>query len=152
MRTTITIRDSLETLPFFEGMPPEDLEFLAGCAAYARYKSGDFLLLSGQNAEAFYVLLEGDVALEMAASNRTLTAQTLHGGDVLGWSWLVPPYQWHFDARALGPLSTIRFDAVCLRDKLENNPRFGYEMYKRIVQIITQRLHERLVQVMDVYQ
>ena len=72
-------------------------------------------------------------------------------GEILGWSWLVPPYRWHFDARAVELTRAIALDGKCLREKCEEDHDLGYEVMRRFVVIIAQRLEETRLQLLDVY-
>jgi CRP/FNR family cyclic AMP-dependent transcriptional regulator len=80
-----------------------------------------------------------------------VTIETLHGGDVLGWSWLVPPHRTVYDARALGVVRTIALDGACLRGKCEEDPRLGYELLKRFTEVIVERLQATRLRLLDVY-
>ena len=146
-----TITELLAELSFFEDMPRKHLEFISGCAANAHVKEGDFIFLIGKPADHFYVIREGLVALEMEAANKIVTIQTVGSGTIVGWSWLVPPHTWHYDARAVTPVSAIRFDAACVRDKCERDPAFGYEVFKRFSRLIVERLLATRMQLTDMY-
>jgi hypothetical protein len=92
------------------------------------------------------------VALEIFAPQREpIVVQTLEAGDVLGWSWLVPPYEWRFHARALETTLAIALDGKCLRTKCEQNHDLGYELMKRVAAVMQKRLEATLFQVLDVY-
>jgi hypothetical protein len=92
------------------------------------------------------------VALELAAPGRgALTFLTLNEGDIVGVSWLVPPYRWTDDARALGLVRAISIDAACLRRKCEADHDLGYEMMKRFVPVLVERLEATRLQILDVY-
>jgi CRP-like cAMP-binding protein len=149
---TVTLAENLATVPFFEGMPQKDLDFISGCARNVAFQKEQFLLLEGKSADTFYVLRHGQVALEVEAGNKTVVIQTVGEGQVVGWSWLVPPYTWHYDARAVAPVSALAFDAVCVRQKCEDDPAFGYEMFQHLTQLIVQRLMATRIQLIDVYQ
>jgi CRP-like cAMP-binding protein len=149
---TYSIPASLDALQTFEGLTAQQLDFIAGCAQNVHFDEGDFLLLEGYTTDTFYVLRSGSVALEMPGANQIVTIQTLGPGDLLGWSWLLPPFTSCYDARALEPVSAIAFDAVCVREKCERDPVFGYEMYKRFSRIIAERLMATSMQLIDVYQ
>jgi CRP/FNR family transcriptional regulator, cyclic AMP receptor protein len=149
---TIDMVESLAALPFFSGMPERHLAFVSGCAAHLRCQPGEFLLLEGQPADSFFVVRSGRVAVEISAGSRgAIIIETLHEGDVLGWSWLIPPYRWTFDARSLDSVSSIRFDARCVREKCGTDPGFGYEMLRRFSEIMAKRLTATRLQLMDVY-
>ncbi len=138
--------------PFFGGMEAAACDFIAGCARNVRFDAGDYLFREGEAADQFYLLREGLVALEIAAPGRPPTRfLTLHAGEMVGVSWLVPPYRWSYDAIATERTRAIALDAACLRDKCETDPRLGYEMMKRFMPILTERLRVARLQGMDLY-
>jgi CRP-like cAMP-binding protein len=92
------------------------------------------------------------VALEMSAPGRgTMTFQTLHEGDIVGVSWLLPPYRWRYDARAVELVRAIGMDAKCLRGKCDTDHDLGYEMMLRFVPVLVERLQSTRMQILDVY-
>ncbi len=149
MRTLETI---LAEHPFFEGLPDKHLKVIVGCASNVSFEEGETIFREGEEANRFYLIRQGRVALQVyAAGIGTITIQTLDAGDILGWSWLVPPYRWHFDARAVEPVRAIALDGECLRRKCEEDHDLGYELLKRFAEIITQRLQATRLQLLDVY-
>src|SRR5690349_1140035 len=97
-----TLENILSEHPFFQGLAPGYLELVLGCSSNVRFAPGEFIFREEEEADQFYLLRHGRVALEVFAPDRgTLTIQTLTEGDILGWSWLIPPHRWRFDARAL---------------------------------------------------
>jgi CRP/FNR family transcriptional regulator, cyclic AMP receptor protein len=137
---------------FFAGLDARYLSLLVGCAANLRYESGQMLFSQGEEANQFYLVRGGKVAVEIHSPARgALTVQTLLPGEVLGWSWLVPPYRWRFDARALEPVRVLALDGKCLRTKCEQDHDLGYELFKRLSQVMTQRLEATRLQLLDVY-
>jgi len=138
--------------PFVRDMPPQMLDFLGGCASNAMYAEGEFLFQEGHDAKSFYLLREGRVSLEIQLSgNRATTIETLGPGDVIGWSWLVSPYRWHFDARATETTKVYQLDGVCLRDKCDGDHDLGYEIMKRVLHVVQERLERVRMQLLDVY-
>ena len=106
--------------PFFEGLEQPYLDLITSCAANVRFETGEYLLREGESADRFYLLRHGSVALETYAPQRgPITIETIEAGEVLGWSWLFPPFRWHFDARALEPVRALALDGACLRGKIE---------------------------------
>lgn len=106
----------------------------------------------GEEANQFFLVREGKVAIEVFVEGRgPLTIQTLSIGEILGWSWLVPPYQYRFDARAVDVVRAIALDGKCLRAKCDGDARLGYELLKRFAVVMTQRLEATRMQVLDVY-
>jgi len=125
---------------------------IVGCAANVRFEAGEYIFREGEDANQFYIIRHGKVALELFTPERgVLTIQTLGAGDVLGWSWLFPPYRWRFDARALELTRAIALDGTCLRNKCDEDHNLGYELVKRFAQIIIERLQATRLQLLDVY-
>lgn len=148
--------ESLETiikeLPVFKGMKPEHLTPIVDCASNVKFDEGQVFFLEGDEANTFYVVRHGLVAIEMyAAARGRLVVQTVKEDDVVGWSWLFPPYRWHFDVRAVEPTRAIAFDGRCLRGKCDENPELGYALMKRFASIMMERIQATRLQILDVY-
>jgi len=128
------------------------LKFIAGCATNVRFKAEEFLYREGDEANNFFVLREGKVAIEAFSPKRgAITIQTLTAGDVLGWSWLFPPYHTHFGARAIEPTRVLCLDGKCLRNKCEEDHDLGYELMKRFSEVMIQRLQATRLQLLNIY-
>lgn len=148
-----TLEPILATHPFLKGLEPSLLWHLVGCASNVRFNSGQLIFHEGEDANEFYIIREGSVALETAIPERgTMTVDTLHAGEVLGWSWLISPYQWHFDARALEDTVAIALDGKCLRKKCDDDHYLGYELMKRFAHIIEHRLQKTRMKLLNVYE
>lgn len=138
--------------PFFAGMRPEHIEQLVGCASNVRFNAGAYLFREGGDADAFYLVRHGRVALEVFAPQRQpLVVGTVEAGDVLGWSWLVPPHVWRFHGRATETTVAIALDGRCLRTKCEEHPDLGYHLLKRFAGIMVKRLEATRLQLIDIY-
>lgn len=138
--------------PFFTGLESYYTNLLVGCAANVRFDVDSYILKEGEEANEFYIIRKGKVALEIFAPQRKpIILGTLGEGDILGWSWLLPPYQWKFHARAVEDTRALALDGKCLREKCEHNHDLGYELLKRFSQIIDCRLDATLLQLLDVY-
>ena len=128
------------------------MKFIAGCATNVRFKAEEFLYREGDEANNFFVLREGKVAIEAFSPKRgAITIQTLTADDVLGWSWLFPPYHTHFGARAIEPTRALCLDGKCLRNKCEEDHDLGYELMKRFSEVMIQRLQATRLQLLDIY-
>ena len=137
---------------FFTGFETELGDIVAGCARNLRFEPGQYLFHEGDPANEFYLIRHGSVALEILPPGRTpIVVATEQEGGVVGTSWLVPPYRWRFDARAVTLTRAIGIDARCLRDKCDADHHLGYERMKRFLPEITRRLDEARMQLMDVY-
>jgi CRP/FNR family transcriptional regulator, cyclic AMP receptor protein len=147
-----TLEPLLAEHPFFKGLEPGYVGLIVGCASNVRFNPGEFLFREGEEASRFYILRSGKVAVEAFAPQRgAITVQTVGDGEILGWSWLIPPYCWHFDARALELTRAIALDGKCLRAKCEEDHGLGYEFLKRFSHIVAQRLEATRLQLLDVY-
>jgi CRP-like cAMP-binding protein len=142
----------LEEHPFFKDMERGVRETIAGCAANERFKAGEYVFREGGTADRFYLIRHGSVALEVHVPGRDpVVVETLQAGDILGWSWLVPPHRWIMDARAAQLVRAVSLDAKCLRGKLDDDHALAYEMFKRFVPVMAQRLEAGRLQMVDMY-
>jgi CRP-like cAMP-binding protein len=150
------VPESLEHLladvPLLEGLSEAERALLAGCARNVRFAEGERLFREGDAAETFYLVRHGSVALEAFVPARgPVTIETIEAGEILGWSWLFPPYRWHFDARALSVVRATAFDGVCLRGKADADPVLGYRLLSRFAQVLIERLQWTRLRLLDVY-
>jgi CRP/FNR family transcriptional regulator, cyclic AMP receptor protein len=137
---------------FFKGIDPIHLRILGGCAASADFGAGELIFRQGEAANRFYIICHGKVALEYHTPTRGATIiETLGDHEILGASWLFPPYRWHWDARTLEATATIAFNAKCLREICEEDHDLGFELMKRFSAIISKRLQSARLQCLDVY-
>lgn len=138
--------------PFFSGIDPAYTHLIGGCARNVRFDPGRYLLQHGSPAEQFYLLRHGRVALELSGPGRgTVTFQTLGPGELVGVSWLLPPYRWTYDAKAIELVRAIGIDAECLRAKSDADHDLGYALMKRFMPVLVQRLQAARLQLLDVY-
>jgi len=136
--------------PFLRGLKPEHLRLLADSAMRMHYEAGELIFREGEQANRFYLIEQGRVSLELHRRDEAPAAvQVIGPGDVLGWSWLFPPYYWHFDARVLEPMTAVFFYGTRLREQCEQDPAFGYEMMKRMTQVVIHRLQATRQQLLN---
>jgi CRP/FNR family cyclic AMP-dependent transcriptional regulator len=148
--------ESLERIlgehPFFGGMEEPYLQLFVDCASNVRFNAGDVIFREGGEADTFYLIRHGRVALETSAPQvGSVIIRTMGEGEVLGFSWMVAPYRWRFDARAMEPVRAIALDGRCLRGRSEEDHDLGYELMKRCAQVMEQRLQATRLQLLDVY-
>jgi CRP-like cAMP-binding protein len=131
----------LQEHPFFQNMDPQACATIAGCAANERFDAGDYVFHEGGAANKFYLIRQGAIALEIHVPGREpIIVDTLEDGDILGWAWLVPPYRWVYDARAVRLTRLVSLDAACLRGKYESDHTLAYELFKRFIPVMADRL------------
>lgn len=142
----------LEKHAFFAGLDPAVLTFIAECGKNVVFDAGEFIAHEGADAEQFYIIREGKVAVQIHAPDRGgITLQTIGPGEILGWSWLFPPYEWCFDIKAIEATRAVALDGRCLRRKCESDHELGYEMMKRFSEFMVHRLKATRMQVLDIY-
>lgn len=138
--------------PFFAGLDPAHNRLISGCARNHRFNAGHFLLREGDSANEFFLIRHGKVALEIVAPGQApIVVATLGAGEIVGTSWLIPPYRWTFDVRAVELTRAIGMDARCLREKCEADHDLGYELMKRFLPVFVKRLEATRLQLLDVY-
>jgi CRP/FNR family transcriptional regulator, cyclic AMP receptor protein len=138
--------------PFFASMASGHIQLITGCAKNVHFEEGQVIFHEGDEADQFYFIREGLVAVGLMTPHRGFhTVQTVGEGDVLGWSWLVAPYRWHFDARTRQATRALAFDGKCLRARCEEDHHLGYELLKRFTHIVTERIDATRLQLFDLY-
>jgi CRP/FNR family cyclic AMP-dependent transcriptional regulator len=147
-----TLERILAEHSFFAGLTSEHMKLLVGCASNVKFEEGSYIFRQDEEANQFYIIREGLVAIEIPESRRkSITIETLGRDDVLGWSWLVSPYRWHFNARVVETTRAITLDAKCLRGKCEQDHELGFELLSRVLHVVEQRLRSTRMQLINVY-
>jgi len=137
---------------FFKDFAPSYRALIAGCGKNVQFDAGQLLVKTGEPANQFFAIRHGRASIELHSPERgPLILQTVEAGDILGWSWLFPPYRWKFDVRAVEAVRAIGFDGECLRGKCERDPAMGYEFMKRFAQVFMERLESARLQLLDLY-
>ena len=148
-----TLEPLLAAHPFFSGLEPSHLKQLVGCARNVHFEKEDIIFRRGEEANLFYLIRTGQVALQLFADRKgPLTLLTLGEGDVLGWSWLSPAARWKFTARALEPTQAVSLEGKCLRAKAEADHELGFQLLKRVVNVIEDRVQATSLQLLNVYE
>ena len=144
--------DTYRQARIFDRLDGAKLALLGEGAQDVFFEGGTLLFHRGGAADTFYVVDRGTVALETYVPGRgAFVLETIGAGDVLGWSWLFPPYRWHFDARAVDPVAATAFDARRVREACDRDPELGYDLMKRFAGVIVERLQFTRLRLIDVY-
>jgi len=142
----------ISSQPFLKALSPKHISLLEECAHIAEFNQGDYLARAETPANAFYVILKGQIAIELAIAGKgALIIQTLLPNELFGWSWIFPPFQWQFDGRATQPVKALVFNGACLRAKCDADPELGYTLMKLFAQLMTNRLKATRLQLLDIY-
>ncbi len=147
---------SLESIlanhPFFANLEAQYLALVTGCASNVRFEAGEFIHRHDEEANSFYIIRQGKVALEVCPpGGKPITVQTISDGEILGWAWLVPPYHWQFDAQAVELTRAIVLDGKCLRTKCGEDHTLGYEFLSRLLPVIGKSMEATRIQLLDLY-
>jgi sulfhydrogenase subunit beta (sulfur reductase) len=151
-KTVETMRRILAEHPFMKEMGSQYLDVIAECSSIVRFNPGEFIFHTGEDADRFYLIRHGKVAVETLIPERgAVVVQTIGEGETLGWSWFVPPYKWHFDAQAIELTRAIVVEAQYLKDRIEKDPALGYAVERFFSKIIGQRMEATRMQLLDIY-
>ena len=145
-----TIEKELATFGFLSGLAAEHIRFLARHTKHRQFATDQVLHRQGDPASTFYLIRKGHISIEIPAiQGPTLFLQDLSAGDMLGWSWLIPPYRWSFLIRAAEAVAVLEFDGKAVLAHCEEDPKFGYEMLKRVSALMSERLAHARQRMMD---
>jgi CRP-like cAMP-binding protein len=147
-----TLERIIASHSFVQGLEEKYIELIVGCAANVRFEPEQFVCREGEEADNFFLIRHGKIALEIFMPERGATViETLGENEILGWSWFFPPYRWHFDAKAIELTRAIAFDGKCLRRKCEENHDLGYELAKRFAAMLMERLQATRLRLLDLF-
>jgi len=137
---------------FFKDFVPGYRTLIAGCGKNVHFDAGRFLAKTGEAANEFFAIRHGRASIEIHSDERgPLILHTVEPGEIVGWSWLFPPYRWSFDVRAVDEVRAISFDGECLRGKCERDPAMGFDFMKRFARVFMDRLEATRLQLLDLY-
>ncbi len=135
---------------FFADLAPEAVEFLAANARITNLARDETLFEHGQPAERFYLIRDGRITVGVPAiEGPSLEVQILGAGEVLGWSWLIPPYRWNFRGKVIEAAEVVEFNGKAILDHCERDPAFGYPLMKRFAALMSERLEAARRKMMD---
>ena len=147
-----SVEPLIQEHPFFSDLSASHLKFISSSAHRVEFLEGHYIFREGDPAKEFYVICDGLVAVELFVPGvGATTLQTVGEGEVLGWSWLTPPYRWHFRAKALQRTRAFVIDTDTLCAKCEEDHDLGYELLRRFATVIAARLDATRLQLLDIY-
>jgi CRP-like cAMP-binding protein len=142
----------LASHPFTADFSDEDRAQLAELARVVVYDQDDYLLREGQPATAFYLIAEGLVSIELfVPGHGPRVLQTVEAGSAVGWSWVLAPSRWEFDARALERTTVLVLDAERLRQLFNEDCCLGLRLVHRLLFVVAERLKATRLQLLDLY-
>jgi len=145
-----SITEYLSAHEFFSEFSDDVLKFLCECSSMREIKKGQILFLQGEHADKFYVVRSGRISLQMPAiMGPTLEIQTVDEDQVLGWSWLISPYQWNFQTKAEDDSELLQFDGAAILAQCELDPKLGFELVKKFAALMSVGLNAARLKMMD---
>ena len=146
-----TLEQAVAAHPFLIGMSEHHIRLLADSAMRTSIEADKVIFHEGGTANRFYLIESGKVALESPGkANELVTIDVIGAGDLLGWSWLFPPFVWHFSARAVEPTNAIFFYGTVLREYCDADPSLGFELFKRMSEVMIKRLQSARTRLLKV--
>jgi len=143
--------DALAAHPFVQALWPAHIARLSEMGSDVHFAPGELIFQEGDHSSFFYLLISGNVALEVLSPAHPLRIATLYGGEVLGWSSLTGDDGKQFQARALEPVEAIAFDGARLRHACADDYGFGFALMRAITQVMSARLHAIRGQLLESY-
>lgn len=142
----------MSTTTLLNGLTPASRDRMMRLAAEVSFPAGTRLFEEGQRADRFWIIRTGTVALDLhVPCRRAAVVETLGPGDLLGWSWLFPPYSWHLGAEARNTVRAVQFDATIVRALCEADPAFGKALSVRVAEVVAHRLQHTRTRLLDLY-
>lgn len=152
MSDTLAMIEHLRSHPFTADLGDDDLHILLPFASPVHYEAREIIYREREKADACYLIEKGDVVVSAFVPQRgTVPVHTLHDGEVLGWSWLFEPYEWHFDAQAASSVDAIRLDGEGLRTLCEDTDCLACHIVRRFAGLMMQQLHATRLRLVNVY-
>ncbi len=148
--TKAAIQKTLADNPFFSQLDDDAVAFLVDHAKERKLGQGEVIFRHGEHADKFYLVRTGRITVEIpAVYGPSLEIQNLGAGEVLGWSWLIDPYKWDFQARVVEDADLLEFDGAAVLENCEKNHNFGYEILKQFTELMSERLTGARQRMMD---
>ena len=147
-----TLEPILTAHPFFQGLDPRHLKMIGECASRENFEAGRLLFQGQDEATQFFLINQGQVALEIFSARRgPIIIQSLGEGEAVGWLWFPTPYHWHYDARAISLTRATVLDVKSLIQRCEQDPQLGYEVMKRYAHMLAVQFRVTILQLLDMY-
>lgn len=148
--SNLSLEDRLRSHSFGSGLPPAAIRMLAGIAKPCDFKAGEYLWKQGDHAKVLYLIDSGQIALEILVPHQgPLQIETVGAGEVLGWSCLLEPYRWHFDARTMEDVSALVLEGQHLRQECDDQPAVGYRVLKQLTPLLEVRLQKMRLRILE---
>ncbi len=126
-------------------------ERLVDSAEWLEVAPGARVFDEGGVADALHVVVSGTVQLSVHQRERNLAVASVGPGELLGWSWMVPPHRWDFDAASGSGATLVRIPADVLRSVMEADPRDAAALSGQMLGVVSRRLRDTRIQLLDLF-
>ncbi|MFB7653479.1 MULTISPECIES: cyclic nucleotide-binding domain-containing protein [unclassified Streptomyces] len=141
-----------KAIKLLTALPPAQRERLMALAQEISFPEDARIFEAGDRADRFWVIRSGAVSLtQQVTPVQQVTVASLGGGDLLGWSWLFPPYEWDFGAEAFSQVRAYEFDAAAVLGLCEEDPHLGIVLVRSVAEILAHRLETTRGRLMEHY-
>jgi CRP-like cAMP-binding protein len=141
-----------KAIKLLAALPPPQRERLMSLAREVSFPEDARIFEAGGTADRFWVIRSGAVSLDQRVTSiQRVTVASLGAGDLLGWSWLFPPYQWDFGAEAFSPVRAYEFEAAAVLRLCEEDPGLGMSLVRHVAEILAHRLEMTRGRLMEQY-
>lgn len=142
----------MTTTPLLNALPVDGRERLMQLAHEVSFPEGTRIFEEHALADRFWIIRTGSVNLDIQVSSGGRTVVDMLGhGDLVGWSWVVPPYTWRMGAEAFTPVRAYEFDATAVRALCEADPVLGLAVTRRVLDVVARRLQATRLRLVDMY-
>lgn len=147
-----TIGDLVAGHPFTSGLSPAEVTAISAGARLVDLVPGEHLFREGRPADHAYLVTHGHIAIEVHLPQRgTVAVSTVGPGELLGWSWMLPPHAWRFDATARSAARLVALDARAIRTACDHDPALDRRVSRQVIRTMTARLEAARHQLLDLY-
>ncbi|WP_399881451.1 Crp/Fnr family transcriptional regulator [Streptomyces sp. BBFR51] len=141
-----------KAIKLLTALPLPQRERLMALAREVSFPEDARIFEAGGRADRFWVIHSGAVSLtQQVTPVQQVTVAGLGVGDLLGWSWLFPPYEWDFGAEAFSPVRAYEFDASSVLELCEEDPQLGIVLVRSVAEILAHRLETTRGRLMEHY-
>ncbi|MDH6629542.1 CRP-like cAMP-binding protein [Streptomyces sp. LBL] len=141
-----------KAIKLLTALPPSQRQRLMTLAREVAFREDVLIFEAGGTADRFWVIRSSAVSLtQQVTSQQRVTVAGLGAGDLLGWSWLFPPYRWDFGAEAFSPVRAYEFDAAAVLELCEEDQQLGMILVRSVAEILAHRLETTRSKLMEQY-
>src|SRR5271166_4573029 len=123
--------DELKHVSLLEQFAVANLRRIASIAHLQEYEADDVIFWERQNARQLYIVLDGEVSLEIGVPDvGSVQVLKVGPGKLLGWSSVLGCGPMKATARALTVCRLAALDAGQVLQLVEADPKFGVEFFR----------------------